>query len=233
MQQHSVTSRSRKAGCSNHLRLSAFICGLISCTILGAANMKEVVLAPEAYLRLSNNAKLDHDADGRARISKGEALLEVDKVPTARPISIATNNVLTTIRQRGLYDFNPKHGTIAVYVGAADLQRQDRRIHLISGQGAKTRTLHEFPATPDPSSRLYVWSDLRSQELSLDRAASMPTHNTIPEHRGGDLFLYGPPVRQLPSAGIPSPPAYSPPPAVPLTAPGVPSFPNSRGPGRP
>jgi hypothetical protein len=55
------------------------------------------------------------------------------------------------------------------------------------------------------------------------------SHNYIPEHRGGDAYLYGPPVPAPVNGGmmpsIPAPPA--PAPTVPLTAPGVPTFPKS------
>jgi hypothetical protein len=55
------------------------------------------------------------------------------------------------------------------------------------------------------------------------------THNYLPVPRGGDSFLYGPPSIALP---IPTAPVLQgpirAPQSVPLTAPGVPSFPNSR-----
>ena len=55
------------------------------------------------------------------------------------------------------------------------------------------------------------------------------SHNYIPEHRGGDAYLYGPPVPAPVDRGImPSVPATPPPAAtVPLTAPGVPTFPKN------
>lgn len=54
------------------------------------------------------------------------------------------------------------------------------------------------------------------------------SHNYIPVPRSGDSFHYGPPVVPL-SPGLPVPQREIPgPPTVPLTAPGVPTFPNSR-----
>jgi hypothetical protein len=52
--------------------------------------------------------------------------------------------------------------------------------------------------------------------------------NAIPEHRGGDSWLYGPPVLAVPGpVQMPSPGPHGPA-TVPLTAPGVPQFPGSR-----
>jgi len=51
------------------------------------------------------------------------------------------------------------------------------------------------------------------------------THNQLPMIRGGEYFLYGPPVVSLPSPEPPRGyPLIPPPPTVPLTAPGVPQF---------
>ncbi len=60
------------------------------------------------------------------------------------------------------------------------------------------------------------------------------SHNYIPAYPGGDSYLYGPPVLS-PNPGVvaPLPPVNQSWPSVPLTAPGVPSFPSSRGVGPP
>jgi hypothetical protein len=54
------------------------------------------------------------------------------------------------------------------------------------------------------------------------------TPNSIPEHQG-DIYLYGPPVIPAPGITQPVSPDYGrSTPTVPLTAPGVPQFPNNR-----
>jgi hypothetical protein len=54
------------------------------------------------------------------------------------------------------------------------------------------------------------------------------TPNSIPVHQG-DSYLYGPPANRAPGIAQPAAPDYGrSPAAVPLTAPGVPQFPNNR-----
>lgn len=52
--------------------------------------------------------------------------------------------------------------------------------------------------------------------------------NYAPSTRGGDSWLYGPPVPAMRGPMQPAAPVGSPVPGVPLTAPGVPGFPNNR-----
>lgn len=60
------------------------------------------------------------------------------------------------------------------------------------------------------------------------------SHNYIPAY-SGDSYLYGPPIPPRSATAIPTTPMspVTTVPTVPLTAPGVPSFPSSRGVGRP
>ena len=246
-------------------------------TVRTGQGMAELLLSTGTFLRLGRNTTLlvgsSREPKAEVRVSRGEALVEALVVHAPDFPIVKQGDTTTVITAAGLYDFNQRRGVVASFAGSAKLVKGAKQVTLQAGSGYKTRNLHEFKALSDDGSALFAWSNFRSQQLSLESAASADTyagnpenwhdaswywdpwsssytllsasghvnspfgwpfyapghsHNYLPEHRGGDLFLYGPPVPAhgaVPSAA--PAPGLSAVPAVPLTAPGVPTFPNS------
>lgn len=193
--------------------------------------MTEIALSSGVFLRLGNDSQLTFQTQStggiEAGLSKGEAIIEVLSSAHPKPVFLSENGTVAEVQKPGLYAFNRDRSTVAVYSGSVDLTKDEKQILLQAGFGVKTRNLREFPVNPDPSDSLSTWSNLRSLEIRLESAAATQHFNYIPLYPGGDSYLYGPPVPE--STPVPAPPAPgSAWPAVPLTAPGVPSFPNSR-----
>jgi hypothetical protein len=238
--------------------------------------MAELLLTPGSVLRVGNHSELNLEAGGtseiRVRLQNGESLLEV--LALQIPIVLEQNGVTVTVQEPGLYDFDEKHGVTVIYRGAAQVRRNSKQIVAREGFAVKARSLRAFPSNPDPGSKLFSWSNLRSGQLSRDSAVAAQTiqrgagtwrgpawywnpwsasytflsasgsvtgpfgwsyyspgyaPNDIPAHRPGDSYLYGQPI--LPGLGPTLPVekgSRGTVPAVPLTAPGVPQFPNSR-----
>ena len=240
--------------------------------------MAELLLTAGTFLRLGHDSTLSFASSGGAevevRLSKGEALVEAVVVHSPDFPIVREGDTTTVIMAPGLYEFNQRRGAVAAYAGSAKIIKGAKQVALEAGFGYRTRNLHEVTSVSDPGNALYAWSNFRSEQLSLESAASAQTysgsldewhspswywdpwsssytllsasghvnspfgwpfyapghsHNYLPQHRGGDSFLYGPPV---PIRGGVTPagavaPGMSPVPTVPLTAPGVPAFPNS------
>jgi hypothetical protein len=213
--------------------------------------MAELLLTPGSFVRLGAGSVLQLEstqAPGvRLRLKRGRAVIEI--LTSQPPIVVEERDATATFQKPGLYGFDTKRGEIAVYSGEALVEK---------GFGVKTRGLPADPLIAwsnlrseqlsresaaaaqtvtdgsgwlwDPWARSYTW-------LSASGAVTGPfgwpyyspgyVPNAIPVHRG-DSYLYGPPVIQTPGVAPAAPDYTRPAPAVPLTAPGVPQFPNNK-----
>jgi hypothetical protein len=231
--------------------------------------MAELLLTPGSFLRLGSGSILRLESlsasDVRLRLKQGRAIVEV-LIP--RPaIIMEQSGVMAAFQKSGLYGFDKGRGEIAVYSGEARLSRSGKQLLADQGFGVKTRRFREVRVAANSTDRVIAWSNLRSEQLSSESAASAQSAtngsgwhwdpwagsytwlsasgavtgpfgwpyyspgyvpNSIPVHRG-DSYLYGPPVIQNPGIGQSATPDYTrPAPTVPLTAPGVPQFPNNK-----
>jgi hypothetical protein len=141
--------------------------------------MAELLLTPGSFLRLGNHSDMILDAVGTSEIRvtfrKGELLLEVLDLQT--PIVLEQNGATVIIGKPGLYDFDEKRGVIAIYMGEAQISRNNKQMVARRGFAVRARSLRELPATPEPASMLFSWSTLRSEQLSSESAASAQAHS--------------------------------------------------------
>jgi hypothetical protein len=184
--------------------------------------MAEVLLGPGSILRLGNRSELRLESSGpqlRVTLSKGEATLEVIEPSRQGSVITMANGKTTVIQEPGLYFFSNKHVP----------KRKSGELH----EWTKVRAA-QLRAESEASAQTYAahgpawyWDPLFGSYEFIPGH----THNVIPKYRGGDSYLYGPPV--IGKGGqnnSPAPNAVTTVPTVPLTAPGEPSFPNSRRP---
>jgi hypothetical protein len=124
--------------------------------------------------------------------------------------------------------------------GSAIFSWSNFRSELLSSQSAASAQAYPSDSRNRPNPAWYwnPWSASYTY-LSASGAVTGPfgwpyyspgyTPNYIPVSQGGDSRLYGPPVPVMPGSTQPVAPAsHNSVPVVPLTAPGVPEFPNNR-----
>jgi hypothetical protein len=154
----------------------------------------ELLLTPGAFLRLGERTELTLVTAGipdiKLRLNSGEALLEVLDVQT--PIVMEQKGARAVIRKPGLYDFDEKHGDLAVYDGEARVNTDDKQIVLEKGLGVSARGLHRFRAIPHPGSMLLSWSNSRSAQLSSESAEAAQKWPGSPGAWGGPAWYWSP-----------------------------------------
>jgi hypothetical protein len=211
--------------------------------------MAELLLNPGSFLRVGKHSELTLDLARapqiRVRLRHGEALLEVLDVQDA-PVVLEQNGVTVPVRKPGLYELKGKHPVIAVYDHEARVPSDNRstllswsrtRSEQLSSESAASALVLAATAAHRHSPKWYwdAWS-VSYTYLTASGVISGPfgwpyyapgyAPNYAPVHAGGDSWLYGRPV--LVSPGPASTLPANSPPAVPLTAPGEPRFPNSQ-----
>lgn len=181
--------------------------------------MAEVLLAPGSILRLGNHSELVFEKLEMARLSKGEAIVQVIEASNQRPVTVIAKGTTTVIQKPGVYRFDSKRKKHYTALDAWSNMRAEQ----LSAESAASAQTYAGGAGNWPGPAWY-WNPLFGSYLL------MPARGSLPPYHGGDAYLYG---RPIPASGLHTQPASTPPygtvPTVPLTAPGVPSFPNSRG----
>lgn len=141
--------------------------------------MAEVLLIPGSFLRVGNHSSVVVSASNPSNVqvtmARGQVMVDVIHIPPGDSIAIDERGASVTIQQPGLYGFNAKKGTVAVYDGSVRVTRGALTATLLRDTGAKLRNLREFHAAPDTSDALYAWSYSRSHQLSLESIASAQT----------------------------------------------------------
>jgi hypothetical protein len=136
--------------------------------------MAEILLSPGSFLRLGNRSELTLETAGateiRARITRGEGLVEV--LDAGVTLTMEQNGVIAIVRHPGLYEFNEKWSVIAVYVGAARLNKNEKQLVANAGFGVRTRRFRVFQTRPDTGGTLFAWSRSRSEQLSNESRVS-------------------------------------------------------------
>ncbi len=134
--------------------------------------MAELLLTPGSFLRVGARSKVMLETRAPEilfRLTKGEALVEVLD-PKGR-IALEQKGLKGVLQKQGLYDFDETRGVAAVYSGEAQFRNDGREILVTQGFGVRRRGFREVRIDPSRRSALFLWSGVRSQELSAESAA--------------------------------------------------------------
>ncbi len=151
----------------------------------------EILLTPGVFLRIGHNSAVQMVTPDltktQLRLTRGEALVEVDNIFKQNDIEIAEDGVMTRLVKRGLYQFNAENGRIRTFDGRALVYANPHN----PNRPVKVRTSHELLIPPasaaggdtqvalhrvkahhfnrkraEKTDALFQWSKLRSHYLS-------------------------------------------------------------------
>jgi hypothetical protein len=130
----------------------------------------ELLLIPDVYLRLSENASLrmrqNKLNDIQPELNQGSALVEALAKIKANPISVHVSKSVIEIRNIGLYRLDSVPGALRVYGGDALAKNESKKINIKGGN--KVNLDGRFaPAKFDPNvaDALHRWAAHRSYNL--------------------------------------------------------------------
>jgi hypothetical protein len=128
----------------------------------------ELILSPDVYLRLSENASLkmrqNKIKDVQLELTQGSALIEI--LAKTNPISVHVSKSVIEMRKIGLYRLDSVPGALRVYGGDALAKNESKKINIKGG--VMVNLDGEFaPAKFDPNvaDALHRWAAHRSYNL--------------------------------------------------------------------
>jgi hypothetical protein len=130
----------------------------------------ELILIPDGYLRLSENASLrmrqNKFNDVQLELNQGSALVEILVKIKANPISVHVAKSVIEIRKIGLYRLDSVPGALRVYGGGALAKNESKKINIKGGQMVNLDGKFS-PAAFDPNvaDTFHRWAAHRSYNL--------------------------------------------------------------------
>jgi hypothetical protein len=128
----------------------------------------ELILSPDVYLRLSENASLkmrqNKMKDVQLELTQGSALIEI--LAKTNPISVHVSKSVIEINKVGLYRLDSVPGELRVYSGNAPAKNESKNIN-IKGGNMVNLDGRFAPAKFDPNvaDALHRWAARRSYDL--------------------------------------------------------------------
>ena len=128
----------------------------------------ELLLSPETYLRLGENASLLMEnnllTDIRLALDRGSALIEVVQTLKGNPIRVRLAEGVVEIQKAGLVRLDTDSGQVRVYGGTAQVARGEQKITVKSGKSVRLENswLRASDFDPKESDPLHQWAAQRS-----------------------------------------------------------------------
>jgi hypothetical protein len=132
----------------------------------------EMLLAPDAYLRLAEDSSLRMEqnqlADTQLVLEGGSALIEVVQLLQGNRIRVHFSGGLVEIREAGLYRFNAGFGELRVYGGSALVSNGHKKYIIKNGRMVRMNSaLASARFDVDEADEFHKWAAQRSFNLFL------------------------------------------------------------------
>jgi hypothetical protein len=134
----------------------------------------EVLLTPGVFLRIGNDSSIKmispNLANTKVRLTKGQAMVEVDEIYKSNDISVLEDGAATRLLKTGLYDFDANQGQVRVFKGQALVSENNRHVKVGGGHEVSLNASGPLKARgfdkKQYESSLYRFSKLRSDYLA-------------------------------------------------------------------
>jgi FecR protein len=165
------------------------------------AGKAEMLLTPGAFLRIGDNSAVKMITpsltDTEVELQRGQANLEVDRIEKWNRLEIVTSGITTTLKKKGIYQFDADRARLEVFDGEAVVHIGDRDTEVWKGKELALVATADKKPKPRSFDRnqpgeLYAWSKVRSEYMA--EASQASAQNIMVDNLGwyGDGWYWNP-----------------------------------------
>jgi hypothetical protein len=130
----------------------------------------ELILSPDVYLRLSENASLrmrqNKITNMRLELNQGSALVEIPEKTKTNPVNIIVLESVIAIERAGLYRLDSNPAALRVHSGEAQLTINNKKSKIKSGEVVNLQGIFKPEKfKPMVADALHQWAARRSYDL--------------------------------------------------------------------